>query len=426
MSDFKLFDYLDPAIVTQESRDPKPTSVPSVWPSEASAIRIDQRFHNIVGKCMRQSYLRMIGRPVSNQVDAKGAWKWVTGKAMENIVVDLARAARELREDAMATQIYVANGVKNYVPDIYLPYELDIVVLDPMTGRPWIVECKTYDGYYAEQEIEKKGMPKLENLMQLAIYLLEVKNGQRMKDIILKSYEDRKRLDARGKEHRNRVEVDLEMVEKIDVTQKVGAKLVYISRGEVNRTEFTVEVEEDFDGSHYPVVNGQMLKIFTIESIYHRYKELQGYWFRARTEAVKRLGLRGILPPETLSLTLAPGDGPADRDAEEAEKTPEQKQKEYEYLDAVARETWKLEPEFLPPSEYEWAYNSDKVEQMWAHDELTKKAYEGWKKGKSRIPGDWQCKYCPQKTYCVPIQNPLWAHEVYDQNLVTISTNGGV
>jgi hypothetical protein len=406
MSGFQLFEYLDPAIVRQESRDPKPSTVPSVWPSEASATRIDQRFWLVVGKCMRQSYLRMLGRPVSDQVDAKGAWKWVTGREMEGIVVDLAQATDP--------NIYVANGVKHYVPDIYLPFELDLVVRDPLTNRAWIAECKTYDGYYAEKEIEVKGQPKLENLMQAAIYLLEVPTGKKMKEIIYKSLEDRQRLDSLGAKHRNRIDANLEAVDKLS-DGPTGQKLIYISRGEVNRTEFTIEVQEDFDGSHYPVVNGQMLKIFTVESIYERYKMLQNHWFNARVEGVKRLAAKDINPPEGLSLVLAPGDGNGSRYSTDEDV------KAKEYLDLLARETWKLGVEFLPPAEYQWAYTAEKIEQMWAAGELTKKAYEGWKKKGLKV-GDWQCKYCAHKSFCVPLMNPLWAHEVYDQDLVTIST----
>lgn len=414
MSEFKLFDYLDQAICTQESRDPKPSSVPSVWPSEASALRIDQRFWPVVGKCMRQSYLRMIGRPIANQIDAWGAWKWVTGRVMEGVVVDLARASQELREGAASKGIYVANGVKHYVPDLYLPFELDLVVIDPLTGQPWIAECKTYDGYYAEKEIETLGMPKLENLMQVCIYLLEVPTGEKMREVIRISHEERQKLDATGVKHRNRIELDPEQVSRI-ADGPCGAKLLYVSRGKVNRTEFNIEIKEDYDGSHYPVVNGQMLKIFTVESIYQRYRELQGYWFRARTEGVKRLEAKGVLPPEGLTLVLSPGDVNVSRYASE-EGSAQAKQ----YLDALARETWKLGVEFLPPAEYQWAYEPQKIEQMWAAGEITKKAYEAWKKGKERAPGDWQCKYCPHKNFCVPIQNPNWAHEVYDPNLVVI------
>jgi hypothetical protein len=415
MDNFKLFDYLDLALVKQESRDPKPSSVPAVWPSEASADRIDKSAFKIVGKCQRQSYLRMTGRPVSNQIDPMGAWKWVTGRMMEGTIVDLAKAT--------SPSVYIANGVKHYVKEFYLPLELDLVVMDPRNKRGWIAECKTYDGYYAEKEIEVIGMPKLENLMQDCIYLLEAPTGKKMKEIIRTSIADRTRMDGLGLEHRNRIEANLEMMEAMD-DGPMGAKLIYVSRGKCNRTEFDVSIAEDFDGSHYPVVNGQMYKIFTVESVYERYRTLQGYWFRARREAVRLLQEKGVNPPATLKLVLAPGD---DRSREEGAEplTPEQKLIEGAYIDALNRQTWILPDEFLPPAEYEWAYSAEKIEKMNSMGLLTKKAYDGWKKKKEKV-GDWQCLYCPQKQFCVPKQNPNWTYQVADLGAVPTPLEGGM
>ncbi len=233
MSDFKLFDYLDPALVSQETKDARSSQVPAVWPSEASAERIDKTAQKIVGKCMRQAYLRMIGRPVSNKVDAIGAWKWVTGRMMETKIVDLAKGTKP--------SIYVADGVRFYVPEFYLPLELDLVVMDPVTKRGWISECKTYDGYYAEKEIENIGMPKLENLMQDCIYLLEAPTGAKMKEIIKASLEERAKLDQAGAKHRNRIEANLKALEEMS-DGPMGAKLVYVSRGKCNRTEFDISI----------------------------------------------------------------------------------------------------------------------------------------------------------------------------------------
>jgi hypothetical protein len=408
MGAFKLFDYLDPALVAQESRDPRPSQVPAVWPSEASAERIDKTVQKIVGKCMRQAYLRMIGRPVSNNVDAIGAWKWVTGRLMETQIVDLAKISKP--------SIYVANGVRFYVPEFYLPLELDLVVMDPDTKRGWISECKTYDGYYAEKEIESIGMPKLENLMQDCIYLLEAPTGAKMKEIIKASVIERDKLNAQGASHRNRIDANMEMLDQMS-DGPMGAKLVYISRGKCNRTEFDISIAEDFDGSHYPVVNGQMYKIFTVESVYARYRQLQQYWFAARAEAVTRLNSRGIIPPPTLKLVLYPGET-SQRDMVR-DLTPEERKAEATYLDQVAKETWSLGDEFLPPAEYEWAYTPEKIEKLIQISAISKKSYTDYKKKGTKI-GDWQCLYCAHKQFCVPKQNPNWTYQVYDLDQVPV------
>lgn len=432
---FEVFHYLDQAIVKQESRNPRPSRVPAVWPSEASAERLEQQFHKIVGKCMRQSYLRMIGRPIANQIDAWGAWKWVIGRVVEDVVVDLARVPLselvETKEDQgddsqQATQeiyraVYVANGVRHYCRDLYLPLELDLVVRDPETNRAWICECKTYDGYYAAKEIETLGQPKLENLLQVLLYLLEIPTGAKLKQVINDSRAERERLDKLGAKHRNRIEVNQDNLDLVD-EGPMGAKLLYVSRGEVNRTEFTISIEEDFDGSHYPVVNGQMLKIFTIESVYARFKDLQEYWFAARREGVRRLAEKNIQPPASLKLVLASGDDQIrEESAEYIRPTPEQKAEEDAYIAALEQEVIRLNPEFLPPAEYQWAYPAEQIELMYAAGQLTKKAYEGWKKKGDKV-GDWQCKYCAHKAYCIPLENPQWAHDVYQADELVIKS----
>ena len=398
MPDFKLFPYIDTALVEQESRDAKASTVPAVWPSEASSIRIDQSVSKIVGACHRKSFMRMLGFPVTNQIDPVGAWRWVTGRLMEGTLVDLAKTSK--------IPIYIANGVRHFVPEFYLPLELDLVVLDPKTNKGWITECKTYYGYMAKKEIEG-GKPKLENLMQAVLYLMVVKDGATLKQIIADG------LANKGNHPRNRIEANLEMVQKMD-DGPVGAKLVYISRDECLRKEFTVGIAEDFDGSHYPTVDGELWKIFTIESIYERFRTLQNYWFRARQETVRRLTDKGINPPESLKLVLAAGD--VTERYSGADKPADERKAEDKYMELLADEARKLPESFWPPAEYQWAYTPEKVELLASKGEIGKARYKAWKdrkSGKDRI-GDWQCLYCNFKSLCVPKQNPNWAYQLYD------------
>jgi hypothetical protein len=402
---FQIFDYLDPALVKQESRESKAASVPAVWPSEASADKIDKSDNNIVGACHRSSYLRMIGWPVSNNVDPVGAWKWTTGRRMEEDIVGLAKISNP--------SVYVASGVRFYVPELYLPLELDLVAMDPDTKQGWICECKTYNGYMATVEIVKKGQPKTSNLMQDAIYLLEAPTGKRMKEIIRASIADRARLDAKGVPHRNRIECNLEMLEQMS-DGPIGAKLIYIDRGTCERTEFDISVQEDFDGSHYPEVNGGMYKIFTVESIYARYRELQGYWFRARQAGVANLGERGINIPATLKLVLKPGDN-STRD-EDRQLTDGEKKAEQEYLKQLEDEVLKLPDSYWPPAEFEWAYSQSKIERLFAagSPRVPKTKYGKLQKKQIERIGDWECLYCKFKNACVPKQNPNWSYMLYD------------
>ena len=415
MSEFKVWDFVDATLVAQEGRDPRASRTPSVWPSEASADRIDKTEANIVGTCHRKSYGRMVGWPITNTIDPIGAWRFVSGRLIENYLTGLAQATNP--------KIYMASGIRHYVNDIYLPFELDLVVKDPETNKGWIVECKTIYGYFARKEIITEGKPKLEHIMQVALYLLEIKNGKRMKEIINAGFAERfareARLLAAGKEvteDRNRIKIaDPAEIAKMD-DGCIGAKLLYFTRDECDRKEFNITVEEDFDGSFYPVVDGMMWKTFTVESIYERYKTLQNFWFVARAEAERRLEAKGVLPPSTLRLVRGRGDQPPDLD--ELTQTPEEKKAEQDYLIRLERETASLPIEFWPPAEYSWAFTPEKIEMLFQNNLIGKKKYDDWKKkkkGADRI-GDWQCLYCPFKKQCVPKQNPNWAYALYDMD----------
>lgn len=419
--DFKVFDYLDAALIAAETHDPKASRTPSVWPSEASALRVDQRFWKIIGKCHRASYFRMTAQAQTNKVDPIGAWRWVTGRQIETHMTELAKITKP--------GIFLANGVKLFVPDIYLPLEMDLVVIDPATKQAWIVESKTIYGHFANQQIMEQGEPKPENVMQICMYLLEVKTGKRLKELITKSVEERNKLDQLNAErrergereipNRNRVEADLELLTQVD-DGPVGAKLTYISRDECERKEFNISIMKDFDGFHYPVVDGIPKKIFTIESIYDRYKTLQGYWFRARLEGVKRLEAKGIFPPDTLELVLSPGDvGRSLTDGPKLSK--EELGAEMDYLGKLEKEVRGLPSSFWPPAEYEWSYSPEKIDQMFAAGEISKTKYGNYKlpptsKSKARITriGDFQCNYCPFQGMCLPEQRPELAYQIFD------------
>jgi hypothetical protein len=408
---FRVLDYVDATVVAQEGREPKASRSPAVWPSEASADRIDKTEGPIVGACHRKSFGRMVGWLVTNQIDPVGAWRFITGRLIENHLTGLAQATEP--------GIYIASGVRHFVPDIYLPFELDLVVKDPETNRGWIVECKTIYGYMAGKSIMTEGKPKLDHIMQASLYLLEIKNGKRMKEIINAGFAERLAAEAKakaeGKEppHRNRIEANLDRMKDMS-DDPIGAKLVYISRDECQRKEFDITIEEDFDGSTYPCIDGMMWKIFTVESIYERYRTLQNYWYVARAEAERRLEARGVTCPPTLRLVRGPGDLPS----QEEGLTDEQKKAEADYLTRLERETASLGVEFWAPAEYQWAYPPDKIELLHQRGLLGKKRYEDWKKkkkGADRI-GDWQCLYCPFKKVCVPHQNPSWAYQIYDMD----------
>jgi hypothetical protein len=400
MNDFKFWPLVDTAVIDTETHKISKTSkIPSIWPSEASATAIQAGESSIVGKCHRASYLRMTGVPVTNSVDVVGSWRWITGRLIETHMTDMCKEAK----------IFVANGVRTIVKEIFLPLEMDQIVLDPQTNQGWIIECKTYYGYMAKKDIETQGHPKINNLMQICLYLKEFPTGAKLKEVIRQSVTDK----AGGLDHRNRIEVDDANLTRMN-DGPLGAKLVYISRDECLRKEFTITIEQDFDGYHYPVVDGVMYRMFNIESIYDRYKTLQEYWFKARIAAIEQLAAKGCYKPSTLNLVLKHGD-PIDN----KELTPEDLQY-LEYLEDTVRT---LPDSYWPPAEYEFSYSKEKIEKLYSIGEIGKLKYNDWKKkkfGKDRI-GSWNCAYCNYKRICVPKQSASFASLMYDVDTMELN-----
>jgi hypothetical protein len=244
----------------------------------------------------------------------------------------------------------------------------------------------------AKKEIEINGQPKISNLMQVCLYLNEFKTGAKLKEVIAESI-IQKNL---GVDIRNRIEVDEVNLAKLS-DGPLQAKLIYISRDECLRKEFDISIKEDFDGNHYPCVNGIMYRMFSIESMYSRYKILQSYWFAARSAAVDKLAKKGTHKPSTLNLVLNPGD-PIDTKAVTEE--------EENYLKLLEAEVRNLPDTYWPPAEYEWSYSSEKIERLYSIGEIGKAKYTDYKKkklGKDRI-GSWNCAYCSYKKICIPKQ----------------------
>jgi hypothetical protein len=402
MSTFSVFSYLDPALIKEEMGDPYASKTPAVWPSEASAERVDKSLFNIVGKCHRAAFMRMTGFSVTNPADATSAWKWVMGREIES----------NLTNQAQMAGIFASSGVKHFVRDIVLSLEFDVIAIDPLDKRGWILECKSYSGYYAKKEIETMNKPKLENLMQVSMYILEARNGKILKAMIKKSLTDKKVLDKKvrdlkkqGKEftHRNRCEADRKALKEMS-DAPIGAKLLYVDRDSASRKEFTIEIFEDLDGYHYPMVDGVPFKIFTLESIYTRYKTLQGYWFRARSAAAENLANKGIFPPPSLKLILCPQDVVENELI--PEKTPEELTAERNYLKLLEEEVRLLPPSFWPPAEYEWSYSPERVEQLFQGGQIGKTKYGDYKKDKIKRLGDWQCSYCSTAGHCLKERQP--------------------
>jgi hypothetical protein len=402
----KLFPILNQTMLAQENRDSYGSWESKVWPSEASAVLSDQRESNIVGKCHRAAFGRMMGWPVTNTVDAVAARRFIAGRLMEGDITRLAKDAG----------VFVASGVRVQVQDeetgLHLPLELDLVAVNPETGQLGIGENKTIYGYGAKKVIEG-GQPKLEGLMQLVIYRNEFPTGAILKQVIIDGWRRKQELAeaiqekvAEGADpfsyksltrefERNRIEVDLEKLAAAD-DGPIFTNMLYETRDSCEDREFEIGIFEDDNGLHWPTIDGIPAKFFTVESIYERYQVLQRYHEAAKLEARRRVARDGYMEP---SENARSGDI-------------------WKYKERVLAEMKNLPYEFWPPAEYEWRYDEEKIEMLFQAKLISKSAYEASQRKKTaktyKPMGHWACAFCNFKQKCVATEFPEMAHLVAD------------
>lgn len=397
---FKLFGYLDKALVKMESRDDYVSKSARIWPSEASAQLLEPEATSIIGGCHRKVFYRLIGETTTSQMDPVGARRVRTGKAVE----------KDVSEQALQAGLFVASGVRMYVPGIDLAFELDLVVLDPQSGTPVIVENKSIYGYMAQKDIigntYNQGKPKMEHVLQTLLYINEIRTGGHLKKVIEAALLDK------PNNPRNRVEVNQTNLDLIKDDAVIYGKICYETRDSCLTAEFDLEIYEDFDGSHYPQVNGDVWKIFTLESIYERFETVQKFYYAAQKAAIVILENREVVRP-TLRVSTVPTDTLA-QSTDERDAASEFKEAEKIYWNQVGEEMRRLPESFLPPAEYQYRYDDHTIEDLAAKGLIgqTKyKEWKTWKNGKRRkagvpIIGDWQCRYCNFRLTCIPLQHP--------------------
>lgn len=373
-----------------EKRNDYTSRTARIWPSESSAVLIEPNVADIIGGCHRKTYYRLVGTETTSQMDAVGGRRVRTGKAVEE----------DTTFQAIQAGLHIASGVRMYIPGLDMAFELDLVVLDPQSGQPVICENKSIYGYMSSNQIlgnkHQKGKPKLEHVLQTLIYINEIRNGAVFKQVVASAVADRET------NKRNRVRVSDDNLALIKDDAQIYGKICYETRDTCETAEFDVEIYEDFDGSHYPQIDGEVWKIFTVESIYERFETIQGYFNRAQTEALKTLQEQGVIRPASIPQDAAP-------EAQEAWK-----QQERAFWKRVGEEMRRLPLEFLPPNDYHYRYDEHQIEDFHSKGligETKYKEWKTWKNGKRRkagtpIIGDWQCRYCNYRLDCIPLQCP--------------------
>lgn len=207
----------------------KATRPLSLYPSEASVITTDKDGNEKVeGGCLRASYYRATGTAPGSSPDARGERIMSVGSNIEQWFI--------ARWKEMG--LWVDNNIKFYWPEYRISGELDAVLLDPETGNPYGIECKTFYGYDAAKEIFgskwKAGFPKMTHLLQTLIYTFYFKDR-------LKYF-----------------------------------KMVYMDRSDTKQTEFNIEVREH-EGKWWPFVNDKRVTTFSVDDILARYSLLNHY-----------------------------------------------------------------------------------------------------------------------------------------------------
>ena len=223
------------------------------WPSEARAEFTNANGHQeVLGKCMRASYYRLTGAPLTNPPSAKSQVIFHLGNQIEDGIVEIWKQAG----------IWDNNSVRFEDRDKNISGEFDCVLRDPtveLIGLPKFgAEVKTFYGYMQEKTIlghsegrgARKhwvwGKPKDENLMQAAIYCDQTRDTLS------------------------------------------GFKLYYISRDKNDMAEFNISVDDN--GTifiHDPKRGGAPLPEtrFAMNDIYDSWTDLKGFIERGEIPA---------------------------------------------------------------------------------------------------------------------------------------------
>jgi len=128
------------------------------WPSEAS-VKVPGPIY--IGKCHRALWYSFKNKEVTNPMDGRG---WRTVKAGIGFEALLIENMKEMNIwDTKMNDIR-----KFYNKDLNISGEVDIFVKDD--GVSLGIECKTIYGYWARKEVFTMRIPKVEHLMQTALY----------------------------------------------------------------------------------------------------------------------------------------------------------------------------------------------------------------------------------------------------------------
>lgn len=230
-------------LVLQDNREPFGIRPSHLYPSAASAKLSNGE---VIGSCLRSEWFRLNKVPKTNPPGLHAKVSAAVGEALEEFT----------RQQILKSNTYIASQSPVFINDIMVSGKIDIAALrhplnKNLPSYPYIIEVKTFSGYFASKSIMgywsgTKGnksytfpSPKDNHLLQAALYAYILKD------------------------------------------QAIGTKLFYLSREDSSYKAFSVRVKEDLDKQHriyvscaerkYPYIENR----FTIEDILLRFKELR-------------------------------------------------------------------------------------------------------------------------------------------------------
>lgn len=322
LSQFRFWEYCDRALMKKRFDGARRISL---YPSEARVIARDPETSEleVLGGCQRKSWYRIMGFKQSEPFTAKSAYIFEMGNYIETMIRDLVRNAG----------IYNNSSVKFWDASSMVSGEIDIVVEYPLDN----------EGNYVFTEVKSTWGGSLSNTINPETKqkeLFETGSAKGLFDHPEGRGKDRQMVKAKPKEQ-NVLQILTYLYAHKDDPKLVGGKLVYFLRDNCNRTEFDVTIQQESNGKHRAVINGEVDDRYYVEDIYESFDVLK-----------KKINEDFVL--------VKSGTKPED-----------------------------LTP---PDRDFALTYDRETVESMFRAGKLSKTKYENYLSGKE-TPGSWVCSY---------------------------------
>ncbi len=173
MDDFNLIELTDQFL--ERDRSITEERLPHFYPSEARCI--DEDTGNVLGSCLRNSFYRVSGVPVTNPNTARSYYIFMLGNLVEKFLIDRWKEMGIWEQDDVAfydREYNVSGKIDCFIRATYVKRD-GIYRMRPRNQSPVVgVEVKSFYGYHATREIlgnqSLTGRPKTDQLLQAFYY----------------------------------------------------------------------------------------------------------------------------------------------------------------------------------------------------------------------------------------------------------------